>query len=88
MAKSPPEKLETREPAPAEDDDRLLRQKAVAALLGVSRHTLRRIIQADPTFPRFFELSPGITMVRARAVRRWLRRKELQARERAPICPG
>ncbi len=73
--------------APDPDGDRLLRRKGVAAMLGISRHTLRRVIQADPTFPRFFELSPGIAMVRARDVRRWLRRKELQAREAAPNCP-
>lgn len=71
-----------------DDGDRLLRMKAVAAMLGMTRHTLRRVMKADPTFPRFIELTPGIRMVRARAVRAWLRRKELEAYERtAPRAP-
>lgn len=65
----------------APEDDTLLRQKGAAALLGVSRHTLARIIANDPTFPKFICLSPGIRMVRARDVRAWLRSKELSARE-------
>lgn len=64
------------------DDEKLLRQKGVAAMLGISRHTLKRIMLRDPTFPRFMELSPGIHMVRVREVRSWLRRKELDARDR------
>lgn len=68
--------------ADAFDGDRLLRRKGVAAMLGISRHTLARVIKLDPTFPRFFDLSPGISYVRARDVSRWLRKKELHARER------
>lgn len=59
-----------------------MRQKAVAHHLGVSRHTLRRIIDRDPTFPRFVELSAGIRMVRKRDVDAWLREKEIAAREK------
>lgn len=70
-----------------DDDDKLLRMKAIAAMLGVSRHTLRRIIKADPTFPRFIEICPGIRVIRARDVRAWFRRKELEARENAPVAP-
>lgn len=70
-----------------DNDDKLLRMKAVAALLGISRHTLRRIVQADPTFPRFIVLCPGVRVIRARDVHAWLRRKELEARERAPLAP-
>lgn len=62
-------------------DDKLLRKKGVADMLGFSRHTLGRIMKKDPTFPRFIELSPGIKMVRASAIRIWLARKELAARE-------
>jgi len=65
----------------AEDPDRFLRRKAVSDLLGISRHTLRRIIEGDPTFPRFVEISPGIQVVRERAVRRWVATKELAARD-------
>lgn len=63
--------------------DRWLRQKAVAAFLGVSRFTLARIIQRDPTFPRFVELSPGIRVVRFARVEAWLRAKELATVENA-----
>jgi predicted DNA-binding transcriptional regulator AlpA len=59
-----------------------MRQKAVSHFLGISRHTLRRIIERDPTFPKFIELSVGIRMVRKREVEAWLRRKELEARDR------
>lgn len=64
------------------NDDKLLRMKAVADMLGFSRHTLARIMKKDPTFPAFIELSPGIKMVRAREVKAWLSRKELEAREK------
>lgn len=64
-------------------DDKLLRKKGVADMLGFSRHTLVRIMKKDPTFPRFIELSPGIKMVRVREVRAWLLRKELEAREKS-----
>jgi len=64
-------------------DDKLLRKKGVADMLGFSRHTLGRIMKKDPTFPRFIELSPGIKMVRAREIRMWLARKELETREQS-----
>jgi predicted DNA-binding transcriptional regulator AlpA len=66
------------------EGDRLLRMKGVARLLGVSRHVLYRVVK-DPRsgFPPFLELAPGIRMVRERAVLAWLRRKELEAYERA-----
>ncbi|SCY74869.1 transcriptional regulator, AlpA family [Nitrosospira sp. Nl5] len=64
-------------------DDKLLRKKGVADMLGFSRHTLGRIMKRDPTFPRFIELAPGIRMVQAREIRIWIARKELEARERS-----
>ena len=64
-------------------DDKLLRKKGVADMLGFSRHTLARIMKKDPTFPRFIELAPGIKMVRAREIRAWLFRKELEEREKS-----
>jgi len=67
-----------------EEGDRWLRKKAVATLLGVSRHTLRRLLKSDQSFPRFVQLTPGVHVVRLRDVRLWIRRKELQARESAP----
>jgi predicted DNA-binding transcriptional regulator AlpA len=65
-----------------------MRMQACANLLGISRHTLRRLIRADPTFPRFIELTPGIRLVRVRDVRAWLREKELSTvAQNAPIAP-
>jgi predicted DNA-binding transcriptional regulator AlpA len=69
------------------EDSKVLRMKAVAALLGISRHSLRRVIQSDPTFPRFFPISPGVLVVREHQVRAWLRRKELDAYEKAASAP-
>jgi predicted DNA-binding transcriptional regulator AlpA len=64
------------------ESSEFLRKKAVASFLGISRHTLARIIDRDTTFPRFLELSPGIHLVRKSEVEAWLRRKGLDARER------
>lgn len=72
--------------AKEENGDQFLRMKGIAALLGISRWTLREIVKTDPSFPRFIELSPGVRMVRARAVREWVRRKELIELERG--APG
>jgi len=75
-----------------EDDDGdpfvgFLRRKAVAALLGVSRHTLRRIVERDATFPRFIAISPGVEVVRRRDLALWLSRKELATLNRARSAP-
>lgn len=67
-------------------DEELLRKQGVANMLGFSRHTLGRIIKKDPTFPVFFEISPGIKMIRASEIRRWLSMKELEAREKSMIA--
>lgn len=69
------------------DGEKLLRMKGVAGMLGISRHTLRRIMQNDVTFPQFIELSPGIRMVRVRDVRAWFRRKEVEALEKSRFLP-
>jgi predicted DNA-binding transcriptional regulator AlpA len=69
-------------------DDQFLRQKAVAFYLGVSRHTLRRIMERDPNFPRFIELSPGIRLVRKSEIEAWLRKKGLDARDQAYTAPA
>jgi predicted DNA-binding transcriptional regulator AlpA len=68
------------------NDDTLLRKQGVADMRGFSRHTLGRVMKKDPTFPQFIELSPGIKMVRAREIRIWLARKELEAGEKRWIA--
>jgi predicted DNA-binding transcriptional regulator AlpA len=64
-----------------DDGDKWLRMQGVANRLGWSRHTLRRVMNADPTFPIFVDFTPGIRMVRVRDVDAWVRLKELKARE-------
>jgi predicted DNA-binding transcriptional regulator AlpA len=63
------------------ENDQFMRQKAVAFYLGISRHTLARIIARDSTFPKFIELSPGIHLLRKTELEAWLRRKGLEARD-------
>jgi predicted DNA-binding transcriptional regulator AlpA len=69
-------------------DEALLRRKEVCAMLRISRRTLARVIDGDPTFPKFFSLAPGVDVVRARAVRRWISQKELAARTNAQQVAG
>ena len=67
-------------------EEKWLRKEGVAELLGISRHTLARIIKRDSTFPLFVELSPGIHMIRTSKVMEWRRRKEFESYERAPAA--
>lgn len=52
-----------------------MRRQAVAFELGISRHTLSRMLKRDPTFPRFFEITPGVTVIARADFERWLREK-------------
>lgn len=54
-----------------------MRRKLVAHELGISRHTLSRMIERDPTFPRFFEITPGISVIARADFDHWLRSKRL-----------
>lgn len=62
-------------------DDRRLAFKETAAYLGVSEDTLRRLIKADESFPRFVAITPRKRYVRLAAVRAWVERKERIARQ-------
>lgn len=57
-----------------------MRRQAVAYELGITRHTLARVIKSDPDFPRFFAISPGIEVIERREFERWLLRRKLSAR--------
>lgn len=52
-----------------------MRRQAVAFELGVSRHTLARIIKGDHTFPPFFAISPGVEVIERSDFDTWLLRK-------------
>lgn len=70
----------TNEPAIA----RFMRKKQVCFDLGISRHTLTRMLKRDTTFPRFFEVTPGVEVVARADFEHWLR-----AKHRASIvAPG
>ena len=60
----------------------LMRKKAVAYELGISRHTVGRMIKSDPDFPTFFEITPGIEVIERAAFDRWLIGKRVKARLR------
>lgn len=40
----------------------LLRRKQVEARLGIKRHALARLIASDPSFPVFFNVTPGVRL--------------------------
>lgn len=56
-----------------------MRRQAVAFELGISRHTISRMLKADATFPRFFEITPGIEVIARVDFDGWLRNKRLKA---------
>ena len=56
-----------------------MRRQAVAFELGIIRHTLSRMLKRDPTFPRFFEITPGVTVIARADFERWLREKRLKS---------
>jgi predicted DNA-binding transcriptional regulator AlpA len=56
-----------------------MRRQLVAYELGISRHTLARMLKVDATFPRFFEITPGIAVIARADFDHWLRTKRLAA---------
>lgn len=56
-----------------------MRRQAVAFELGISRHTIARMLKSDATFPRFFEITPGIEVISRADFDKWLRNKRLLA---------
>lgn len=64
-----------------------LRRKAVAVELGIDRHTLARLIERDPTFPRFFAITPGIEVIAREDLDEWMSRKRRESRIARLIAP-
>lgn len=54
-----------------------MRRQMVAYELGISRHTLNRMLKADATFPKFFEITSGIAVIARADFDHWLRAKRL-----------
>jgi predicted DNA-binding transcriptional regulator AlpA len=59
--------------------NQFMRRQAVAFELGISRHTIARMLKADASFPRFFEITPGISVIARADFDGWLRNKRLTA---------
>jgi predicted DNA-binding transcriptional regulator AlpA len=69
---------------------KVLRQADQARLLGVSRWTVGRIREADPTYPRERQFAPGVTGVLAHEFDNWLRTRppiERARKQRGTILP-
>lgn len=64
-----------------------MRRQAVAWELGITRHTLARMLSNDKTFPRFFAITPGIEVVARRDFERWIEQKRLAARAKDLATP-
>jgi predicted DNA-binding transcriptional regulator AlpA len=56
-----------------------MRRQMVAYELGISRHTLTRMLKTDTSFPKFFEITPGISVIARADFNHWLRTKRLAA---------
>lgn len=64
-----------------------MRRQLVCFELGITRHTLRRMLARDPTFPRFFEITPGIEVIDRRDFEAWIQDKRLRSRVKALTDP-
>ena len=65
----------------AEPQVRALRDKAVAAKIGVSRPHLWTLVKTDPAFPRPVKLSPNVTIWLESEVDAWLLSRVAAARQ-------
>ena len=54
---------------------RFMRKQQICFELGISRHTLTRMLKRDTGFPRFFEVTPGVSVVARVDFEHWLRSK-------------
>lgn len=72
----------------AEGFDDKLRPKQVAAVLGISVDTLRRMIARDASFPVFVEITPKIRYLLRRDLDIWLTRRKLDALDRRDARSG
>jgi integrase len=65
---------------PTPQAGKFLRRKAVCVELGITRHTLTKIISTDKRFPAFFDISPGIAVIERTDLEAWVRLKKNIAR--------
>ena len=65
-----------------------MRRQAVAYELGVTRHTLSRLLAKDATFPRFFAITAGIEVIARTDFEQWLEQKRLASRTKLLAAPA
>ena len=65
-----------------------MRRQAVAYELGVTRHTLARLLAKDATFPRFFAITAGIEVIARTDFEQWLEHKRLASRTKLLAAPA
>lgn len=57
-----------------------LRRQAVAFELGITRHTLARLLKKDKSFPRFFSITEGIEVIAREDLDHWIRQRRIASR--------
>jgi predicted DNA-binding transcriptional regulator AlpA len=57
-----------------------MRRQEVAFELGITRHTLARLLLKDTTFPQFFAITPGIEVIAREDLAAWIQRKRIDSR--------
>lgn len=65
-----------------------MRRQAVAYELGITRHTLARLVAKDATFPRFFAITPGIEVIARADFEQWMEHKRLASRTKHLAAPN
>lgn len=64
-----------------------MRRQHVAWELGITRHTLARLIANDASFPKFFAITAGIEVIDRGDFARWVEQKRLSARAERITSP-
>lgn len=57
-----------------------MRRQHVAWELGITRHTLARLLAKDKTFPAFFAITAGIEVIARSDFQRWIDQKRAASR--------
>lgn len=64
-----------------------MRRQHVAWELGITRHTLARLLQKDATFPKFFAITPGIEVIARCDFQQWIDQKRVASRTMILVAP-
>ena len=64
-----------------------MRRQAVAWELGITRHTLARMLAKDASFPRFFAITSGIEVIARMDFEQWIQHKRVASRTKRLAAP-